>query len=68
MTERILKRSATSGRSDDNAEALKKRFADFRDNQVPIIMGYGDKVKTIKADEDIDKISEMVLKVVEPWT
>jgi adenylate kinase family enzyme len=32
MTDRILKRSATSGRSDDNAEALKKRFADFRDN------------------------------------
>lgn len=29
MTDRILKRSATSGRNDDNIETLKKRFAQF---------------------------------------
>lgn len=27
MTDRILKRSATSGRNDDNIETLRKRFA-----------------------------------------
>ena len=68
MTDRILKRSATSGRSDDNAEALKKRFADFRDNQMPIAMGYGDKVKKIKADSTIEEISAAVHDVVKPWT
>ena len=31
MTDRILKRAATSGRNDDNIETLKKRFANFRD-------------------------------------
>jgi len=31
LTERILKRAATSGRNDDNIDTLKKRFANFRD-------------------------------------
>jgi adenylate kinase family enzyme len=37
MTERILKRAEHSGRNDDNIETLKKRFANFRDEQMPII-------------------------------
>lgn len=31
MTERILARSKTSGRADDNVEALKQRYASFRE-------------------------------------
>ena len=37
MIQRILERSKTSGRNDDNIEALKKRFATFRNETMPII-------------------------------
>ena len=67
MTDRILARSATSGRTDDNAEVLKNRFKDFKENQVPIIMSYGDKVKTIKADSSIKEISAQVQTTVKQW-
>lgn len=49
MTDRIMKRSATSGRNDDNIEALKKRFAQFKSEQVPIIESFGLLVKKINA-------------------
>ena len=48
MTDRILKRAATSGRNDDNIETLKKRFANFRDEQMPIINEFVDQGKCIK--------------------
>ena len=37
MIERILERAKTSGRSDDNIESLKKRFATFNSESVPIV-------------------------------
>lgn len=37
MTARILKRAETSGRNDDNIETLRKRFAQFKNEQLPII-------------------------------
>jgi UMP-CMP kinase len=37
MTKRILKRAETSGRNDDNIETLRKRFAQFKEEQMPII-------------------------------
>ena len=49
MTDRIMKRAATSGRNDDNIETLKKRFAQFSSEQLPIIKSYGEKVKQINA-------------------
>lgn len=67
MTERILARSATSGRTDDNAEVLKTRFKDFHDNQVPIIMSYGEKVKTIKADSSVEEVSAQVQAIIKQW-
>jgi hypothetical protein len=35
---------------------------------MPIAMGYGDKVKTIKADTTIEEISAAVHEVIKPWT
>ena len=32
MTERLLERGKTSGRSDDNAESIKKRLATYEGN------------------------------------
>ena len=48
MTERILKRAEHSGRNDDNIETLKKRFANFRDEQMPIIQRFVGMGKCIK--------------------
>jgi hypothetical protein len=41
-TERILKRSLTSGRSDDNIKTLEKRFKTFQSETLPVI-NYMDK-------------------------
>ena len=58
MTDRILKRAATSGRNDDNIETLKKRFANFRDEQMPIINKFVDQGKCMKINalQDVDVV------------
>lgn len=40
MIGRILERSKTSGRNDDNIESLRKRFATFRTETMPIVEFY----------------------------
>ena len=37
MLSRLLKRGETSGRSDDNMETIKKRFATFANQSVPVV-------------------------------
>jgi UMP-CMP kinase len=64
MIERIIERGKTSGRSDDNAESLKKRFATYNAESVPIV-DYFDKkgkVRKINALRSIDEISADVEK------
>lgn len=54
MTDRIIKRAEASGpnaRNDDNLETLKKRFAQFKAEQLPIILSFGDLVHTINAED-----------------
>ena len=62
LTDRILKRAATSGRNDDNIETLKKRFANFRDEQLPVIRKFVAQGKCIKIDalQDVDVVFENV--------
>ena len=50
MISRILKRSETSGRNDDNIESLKKRFATFRNETMPIVDYYDKQGKCRKID------------------
>lgn len=40
MEERLLKRSETSGRADDNMDTIKKRFATFVEKTLPVIDHY----------------------------
>lgn len=40
MISRILERSKTSGRNDDNIESLKKRFVTFASETMPIVELY----------------------------
>lgn len=58
MQKRLLKRGETSGRSDDNAESIKKRFKTFVDTSMPVVdyfekQGRVVKVLAVKAPDDV---------------
>lgn len=65
MIERILERAKTSGRADDNLESLKKRFATFREESVPIVEQFEKigKCKKVDALHSIDEVNAKVLEV-----
>mmetsp|Transcript_9348 Transcript_9348/g.13853 ORF Transcript_9348/g.13853 Transcript_9348/m.13853 type:complete len:267 (-) Transcript_9348:207-1007(-) len=58
MTSRLLERGLTSGRNDDNLEVIRKRFATFRDESMPIVAAYENenKVRHVVADRSIDAV------------
>ena len=60
LTRRILKRAETSGRSDDNAETIKKRLKVFRDNNEPVISHYEaiGKLKRFDATRSVEAITK----------
>ncbi|OMJ21443.1 Uridylate kinase [Smittium culicis] len=66
LFDRIMKRSETSGRTDDNAESLKKRFAVFQNESYPVIEDYMKKnsVKTITCLGSFDSVYEQTKHVV----
>jgi len=37
MLNRLLERGKTSGREDDNAESIKKRFRTYKNDTMPVI-------------------------------
>eukprot|EP00127_Corallochytrium_limacisporum_P000614 Clim_evm13s22 gene=Clim_evmTU13s22 len=66
MEKRLLKRGETSGRSDDNIEAIKKRFKTFMEQSLPVVDHYGDKVVKINAERGVDEIFADVKDVLDP--
>jgi len=60
MEERLLKRSETSGRPDDNVETIKKRFATFVEKTLPVINHYEELHK-------VKKVSFLFYVCVEHW-
>jgi len=66
MMERILERAKTSGRSDDNAESLKKRFATFHAESVPIVEFFDKKGKLRRVDA-LASIDEVYTKVLDAF-
>eukprot|EP00727_Mastigamoeba_balamuthi_P009054 m51a1_g4771 putative ura6p (402) ;mRNA; r:21801-23301 len=52
MLKRIMKRSETSGRSDDNEIAAKKRFRTFRDQTMPVVERLQADGKLVKIDAE----------------
>ncbi|KAL2046027.1 hypothetical protein N7G274_001474 [Stereocaulon virgatum] len=64
LTERLINRGKTSGRADDNAESIKKRFKTFVETSVPVVEYFDkqDKVVKIKAVKSPDEIYEEVKK------
>ncbi len=57
MTTRLLKRGETSGRVDDNIEAIKKRFKTYRESTMPIIEYYRKLGKTREVNSNRDEES-----------
>ena len=58
MTERLINRGKTSGRADDNAESIKKRFKVFLETSMPVVEHFEKegkvvKIKAIKSPEEI---------------
>lgn len=58
LEKRILERAKSSGRNDDNAETLKKRFATFTNDSMPIINRYAEmgKIRKIDGTQTIDEM------------
>ncbi|KAH0472618.1 MAG: uncharacterized protein KVP18_001564 [Porospora cf. gigantea A] len=52
MTDRLLNRGKTSGRSDDNIETINKRFHTFRDSTLPIVEYYSKHGKLVTHNTD----------------
>lgn len=68
MTERLLERGKTSGRSDDNAESIKKRFVTFREESLPVIKVFGEqgKLRTVDAGRPPDAVWNDVWRLFAP--
>ncbi|KAL8731749.1 MAG: hypothetical protein Q9166_003196 [cf. Caloplaca sp. 2 TL-2023] len=64
MQERLINRGKTSGRADDNAESIKKRFRTFVQTSMPVVdyFGKAGKVVKISATKGPDEIYEEVKK------
>jgi UMP-CMP kinase len=64
MRERLLNRGKTSGRSDDNAESIKKRFKTFVETSMPVVDYFEKQKKVVKvsAAESEGKVYEGVVK------
>jgi len=60
MLQRLLERGKTSGREDDNAESIKKRFNTYKEQTMPVIEHYQKLGKVIEVDSSvpIDEVAQ----------
>ncbi|KAK1138989.1 bifunctional uridylate/adenylate kinase [Aspergillus melleus] len=58
MESRLLKRGETSGRDDDNAESIRKRFRVFVETSMPVVKAFEDqdKVVSVSATGSVDEV------------
>ena len=58
LEKRIMERSKTSGRNDDNPETLRKRFRQFNEEQVHIINKFAEQgiVRKINGAQSVEKV------------
>lgn len=52
---RLLSRGETSGRTDDNVESMRKRFASFVDKSMPVVKAYEESGRVIHIDGSGDR-------------
>jgi polynucleotide 5'-kinase involved in rRNA processing len=70
MVQRCLKRAETSGRSDDNAETIKKRVQNYFDTSYPVVEYYKKfgKVRKIDATGGISDVYRQTKEAILPQT
>lgn len=58
MESRLLKRGETSGRDDDNAESIRKRFRVFVETSMPVVKAFEEqeKVVSVEATGGVDDV------------
>ena len=66
MTERLINRGKTSGRADDNAESIKKRFKTFVETSMPVVEYFEGRGKVVKvaATKKPEEVYEDVKKAM----
>lgn len=65
MEARLLKRGETSGRIDDNAAAIKKRFLTYIESTRPVIDEFGKqgKLQTVQAAASPEEVHATIFKI-----
>ena len=65
MTDRLLQRGKTSGRSDDNIESIKKRFVTYENETKEIIKYYSELNKNynVSAEVEPDQVLQQIKKI-----
>lgn len=68
MEQRLTERGKTSGRSDDNAETIHKRFKTFTEESMPVVDKYASQGKAhkISAVPPPEEVFQEVVKILEP--
>ncbi|KAG6332256.1 hypothetical protein ID866_6836 [Astraeus odoratus] len=66
MLRRLLERSKTSSREDDNIESIKKRFHTHKEQCMPVVEHYSELGKLVEIDstESIKDVNEVTSKVI----
>jgi UMP-CMP kinase len=64
MEKRLLHRGETSGRDDDNAASIKKRFVTFEETSMPVVEEFEsqDRVVKINAEQEPNEVYDDVVK------
>lgn len=67
MEARLLKRGETSGRDDDNAESIRKRFRTFVETSMPVVDDFEAKGKVVKiqATASVEEVYAQVKEGIE---
>ena len=68
LIERLMERSKTSGRVDDNPESIKKRIHTFHSETEPVVEYYKKfgKIKHIDSSKSIDEVYQQVKRAIKP--
>ncbi|KAI5477919.1 hypothetical protein MNV49_005812 [Pseudohyphozyma bogoriensis] len=68
LLKRLLKRGETSGRDDDNAESIKKRFQTFINTSMPVVEYYRGKNKVVDVDSSktVEEVHQDILVALKP--
>lgn len=66
MEQRLLQRSKTSGRDDDNVESIRKRFKTFVNTSMPVVEYYQGLNKVVQVDctAPIEEVYALVKEAV----